>query len=266
MPLRLFALTLACLALPAAALAGPRVVSLDGCADQFVLALAPRADIAGLSWRADDGDSWLRDRAKGLPLVRTTTESVLGARPQLAVRYWGGDARLTASLEKRGVRVATIQEASDFDGVRANVRTVALALGRIPEGEALIAGMDRKLAASKDAWGGRRALYVTPGGFTAGKGTMVDAILRAAGLVSDAPDFYTPISLERVVLKTPVAFVQGFFDAFAAVNDRWGIGRHRAMRKAMAGRTAARLPGSVLGCPAWFAADGAEMLAAGRPK
>jgi iron complex transport system substrate-binding protein len=31
------------------------------------------------------------------------------------------------------------------------------------------------------------------------------------------------------------------------------------------GRTAAALPAAVLTCPAWFAADGAAMMAEGRP-
>ena len=50
----------AALALLAAgpAAAGPRVVSLDQCADQYVLALSAPADIAGLSYRADDADSF----------------------------------------------------------------------------------------------------------------------------------------------------------------------------------------------------------------
>ena len=36
-----------------------RVMALDQCADQYVLALAPDADLA-LSPRADDPDAWLR--------------------------------------------------------------------------------------------------------------------------------------------------------------------------------------------------------------
>ena len=257
----------AAMALAGAASAGPRVMSLDQCSDEFVLALTPRPDIVGLSFRADDGDSWLKEQAKGLPLRRVTTESVLAARPQVVVRYWGGDARLSNALTRRGMDVVNIKEASDFDGVRANVRTVAAALGRGSEGEALVAGMDRKLAAAHGAWGGRTGLYVTPGGFTAGAGTLIDAMLRAAGMknASQATG-YSALSLEHLVLFPPVAMVMGFFDGFARVNDRWGIGRHTAMQHVMAGRAVASLPGSELGCPGWFAADGALDLARRAPR
>ena len=143
------------LALAGAAGAGPRVVSLDQCADQFVLELVPRGDIAGLSYRAPAPDSYLREVAKGLPLRRADLESVLAARPVVVVREWGGDEGMIRRLQARGVRVVGIDDANDFDGVRANIRKVAAALGRAPEGEALIGRMDLELAAARGAWRGR---------------------------------------------------------------------------------------------------------------
>ena len=80
--------------MPMAAEAGPRVLSLDQCADQFVLALSPREAIVGLSTRADDADSRLRALAVGLPKRRVGLEPALAVRPQVVVRYWGGEPRL----------------------------------------------------------------------------------------------------------------------------------------------------------------------------
>lgn len=257
---------LAALAFAGSALAAsPRVMSLDSCADQYVLALSPRAAIVGLSARADDRDSYLRTAAAGLPVRRATTESVLAVRPDIVVRYWGGDARLDDALRRRGIAVVRIGEASDFDGVRANVRTVAAALDRRPAGEALVAGMDARLAAARGAWRGAPALYLTPSGFTTGPGSLVDAMMRAAGMTNLATgSTWKPIPLETLVLHPPAAFVLGFFDAFAVAMQRWGPGRHSALKARLAGRTAASLPATILGCPAWFAADGALILARAR--
>ena len=259
------ALALALAAAPAGA--GPRVMSLDQCADQYVMALAPRADIAGLSFRADDADSYLRKAAAGLPLRRADLETVLAARPQLVVRYWGGDAVLVRRLEARGVRVVRIEDAQDFDGVRGNVRRIAAALGRSAVGEALVGRMDADLARAKGAWRGRRALYLTPGGYTAGDDTLIGAMMRAAGLSSAAaaPGF-SPVPLERLVAEPPAAFVLGFFDPASMSVQRWSIGRHGALRRAMAGRPVVELPAAVLGCPGWFAADGALALARQAPR
>jgi len=245
-----------------AASAAPRVVSLDQCADQYVLALSPRADIVGLSYRADDDDSYLRAEAAGLPLRRASLEAVLASRPDVVVRYWGGDELMTRRLTARGVRVVKVEDTNDFDGVRANVRRVAQALDRAPQGEAIIARMDARLRAAKGAGAGRRALYLTPGGFTAGQGTLIDAMMTAAGLrnAASSPGF-APVSLERLVAHPPDAFVLGFFDRPALSVQHWSPGRRGALRKLMAGRTLATLPGAILGCPAWFAADGAQTLA-----
>lgn len=254
--------------LAAVACAGPaqaqRVMSLDSCADQYLLALAPRETIVGLSHRADRQDSFLRARAAGLPRRRATTESVLGARPDLVVRWWGGDARLVAALERRGIRTVRIDDATDFAGVRVNIRRVSAAVNRPAAGEALIRDMDAKLTASAGARRGQSALYLTPGGFTAGSGTLIDAILRGSGLVNAAPGpAFAAVPLERLALAPPRAVVLGFFDLAQRGADRWGPGRHATLQRATKGRVIAALPGAMVGCPAWFAADASQILAQG---
>lgn len=249
-----------------AAFAGPanaqRVMSLDSCADQYVLALAPRGAIVGVSPRADAPDSFLRAKAAGLPKRRTTLEAVLVAQPDVVIRQWGGDARLMAILDRRGVRTISLGDATDFDGVRTNVRQVAKTLNRKADGEALLARMDGDLARSAGAGRGRSAFYLTPGGYTAGPNTMIDAMLHGAGFSNaSAQPYFAPAPLERLVLNPPKAVVLGFFDLTRAGADRWGPGRHAALRKATRGRVIASLPGAMLGCSAWFAADGARALA-----
>lgn len=239
-----------------------RVMSLDQCGDQYALALAPDADLA-LSPRADDPDSWMREAAAGRRRVRPTLEAAIGFQPDVVVRYWGGDARLLARLEAEGVRVVTIEDATDFEGVRRNIRAAAAMLDAAPRGNVLIARMDARLreAAPAPAATERSALYLTAGGFTAGRGTLVDAILGAAGLTNlvTGPGF-APVSVERIVLWRPARFVLGFFDQ--SRGDWRGPGRHPAVRAASEGRITARLPAASLTCPAWFAADAAAMLKA----
>jgi iron complex transport system substrate-binding protein len=250
------------LSLAGASAAAPRVFSTDQCADQYVLALAPRGEIVGLSKRALNDDSNLRAFAAGLPERRPDLEAILGARPTLVVRYWTADARLPEALGRYGVRVVQIDEANDFPAIRANIRKVAAALGQAPAGAALIARMDASLAGSHGAWSGARALYLTPGGFTAGQGTLVGAMMAAAGLASVAGPGYAPVSLESLVLNPPSALVLGFFRDLAGGRQHWTIAGNGYLRSLARQRTIASLPGRLLGCPAWFAADGTAALAA----
>jgi iron complex transport system substrate-binding protein len=256
----------ALIAMAGAVHAAPRAVSLDQCADQYVLALSPRPSIAGLSPRALADDSFLREQAKGLPIVRADSEAILGARPTVVVRYWGGAPSLLTDLKRRGVAVVAIVDATDFAGVRANIRRVARALDAGPSGERLIAAMDAKLAAAAGAWGGRSAVYLTSGGATSGKGTLIDAMFAAAGLNNATQTTgYSELSLESLVARPPSAIVGGFFDSAATARQPWGIGRHRVLRDLMRRKALISLPGAILGCPAWFAADGVVAIAAAAP-
>ena len=241
-----------------------RVMALDQCADQYVLALRPDAELA-LSPRADDPDAWMREAAAGRRRVRPTLEAAIAFRPDVVVRYWGGEPRLLARLEATGVRVVTIADAIDFNGVREDIRAVSQGLGVPGRGEALTARMDATLrdAAPEPAARGRSALYLTAGGFTAGRGTLVDSILSAAGFANAAAGpFFAPVSVERIALFPPTRFVLGFFDQ--ARGDWRGPGRHPVVQRAARDRVAARLPAAALTCPAWFAADAAAMLKAGK--
>jgi iron complex transport system substrate-binding protein len=244
------------------AAAGPRVYSLDQCADQYVLALVPRGDIAALSHRADDADSYLRGEADGLPRRRASLEPILASRATVVVRYWGGDLMLARALEQRGVKVVTIDDATNFSGVRADIRKVSAALGQPAKGETLVGRMDAELSRAKGAGRNRPVMYMTSGGFTAGEGTLVGAMLSAAGLRNLAgTTFFEPVPLERLALSPPAALVLGYFDAAALAVQRWAFGRHHLVRKIARERTLTSLPSSILGCPAWFAGDGPALLA-----
>ena len=249
----------------APAVAAPRIVSLDQCADQYVLALAPRSEIVALSKRALNADSHERALAVGLAEQRANLEAALAARPTVVVRYWTAEARLPDALRRRGVAVVQIDEANDFGGIRANVRKAAAAFGEQARGEALIARMDAQLAASRGAWGGARALYLTPGGFTSGPDTLIASMMGAAGLapLAVAPG-YAPVPLERLVLAPPAALVLGFFRDIAGGYQHWTIAGNGYLQGLVRQRAIASLPGRLLGCPAWYAAEGSLALAQAR--
>ena len=252
---------LACGAVRAAE--APRVMSLDQCADQYVLALAPRASIVGISYRAADPDSYLHAEATGLPRRRATSEAILGAAPNVVVTYWGGDPLLFRTLSRGGVKVVQINEATDFEGVRDNVRQVAAALGQPGRGAALVARMDGQLARANGAWRGRPAVYLTSAGYTAGSGTLVHAILQSAGLHDAAQSSgFARASIERLLLDPPMALVLGFFDRYGLSQQNWGPGRQGMMGSLARTRAIDSLPGGLLGCPAWFAGDAVQSLGA----
>lgn len=239
-----------------------RIVSLDYCADQYVLKLAERRRIAAVSPDAAAEFSYMREAAAGIRQVRPRAEDVLLLRPDLIVRSYGGGAGATAMFEQAGVPVLQIGYAEDLASVRRVLGEVAAGLGEADRGAALQRDFDARLARLRRSAGGRRALYLTPGGVTTGAGSLVDAVLRAGGLrnfVTTAG--WGPLPLEQLAYRRPDAIVSAFFDTRWNRPDPWSAAAHPVVARAIAGKPAAALPGAWTACGGWFVLDAAERLA-----
>ena len=161
-----------------------------------------------------------------------------------------------------GVPVLQIGFADDIDGARATIRHVARGLGVPERGEKLIAEMDARLRAARVHAPGTRALYVTPAGYTAGPGTLVDELLAAAGLENfQSRRGWRPIPLERLAYETPDLAAEATFGEGANHEDAWTAFRHPVARRTMRSVPLASLDGATTSCGGWFLADAVATLA-----
>ncbi len=168
-----------------------RVVSMNLCADELVLRLADRDQVAAVTFLArDPGGSTVAERAAGVPLTRGLSEEIIALRPDLVVAG-SFTTRSTVGLLKRiGFPPLELGVPVDFSGVRAQIRTVAAALGHPERGARMIADFDGRLAeiGPPDRLPRLRALVMRPNAFTVAPGTLGDAILTAAGLINVAAE------------------------------------------------------------------------------
>jgi len=259
----LFALALA-LTQPAAA-APRRIVSLDYCADQFVLALADRDQIAALSRNSLRDDSYFRARARGIAQTRPTLEEVLALHPDLVVREWGGPWDAEAVYGRFGVPVLQVGDTPTFAAAREDLLDAARVIGRPQRGQAIARDLDARLARLNAAAPAHRppVMYLSAGGAVAGSGTLMDAVIAAAGgrnIRSGAS--WTVLPLERLAATPPAVVALGFFDTGRTAMDAWSPSRHPAVRRALAHARTVSLPAATISCQAWYAIDAAEILAA----
>src|SRR3984957_11188315 len=118
-----------------------RIVSLNTCADQFLIALADKTQIAALTKFARDPTlSFYADRARAYPISGGQAEAVLNLRPDLVIASPYDRAETVALLEGR-VSILALKPADSFDEVISDTRAVALAIGHPERGEALIRSM-----------------------------------------------------------------------------------------------------------------------------
>ena len=107
-----------------------RVVSLNMCADQLVIALADRSQIAGLTeWARDPELSFYADRAKNLPFTHRSAEEVLERRPDLVIGAPPGHGRSAAYYQRQGYLTGTGTLVDDMMH-RVGLVNIAARLGR----------------------------------------------------------------------------------------------------------------------------------------
>lgn len=245
-----------------------RIVSLDYCADQFVMKLADREHVLALSPDAGAPFSYMRDSAAGYPTVLSRAENVLVLEPDVVVRAYGGGPKAAGFFARSGVPVIQVGFPNSLDDVRATIRRIARGLGVAERGEAVVASMDARLAAirrSDDAQATRQqALYTTPAGFTAGPGTLVDEMLQEAGLANfQQARGWRQLPLERLAYHSPELVAFASFGMGSAHDRARTPARHPVARRRTQHVPVIPLDGATTSCGGWFLLDAVETLAAG---
>lgn len=209
---------LACAAPALAAMAGgkapetprvpQRVVSLNLCADQYLLALADRGQIAGLTHNAANPEmSAAARQVRGLTILDQSAERILAIEPDLLVGVPARRSAVMAALRNRHYATLDLKPADSFAMIREQTRLVARAVGHSARGEAVIARMEKELAALPRPGKGRVAAYYQRRGYLTGTGTLVDDLMQRAGLVNLAGKLgkqaVSSLSVEELVAAQP---------------------------------------------------------------
>lgn len=185
-----------------------RIVSLNLCADQLIVALADRGQIAGLTRYASDPDmSDVADRARSLPVFGGSAEEVMAADPDLVIGMPARRNSAIAVLASQHYTSVDLKSAHDYAGILASIREVARAVGHPERGEAMIARMNAGLAGLGTRGHGKVAAYYQRRGYMTGTGTLVDDLMNRVGLVNLAGKLGKPafsqMSLEEMAEAHP---------------------------------------------------------------
>lgn len=270
--IRLCAAFLACLMIlrPVSADPKPRAISLDYCADQFLLSLADRDQIMALTDDAIEDHSFYRDRAWGLPLFKAHPEHVLHMKPDVVVRYWGG-SKMLPFLNRAHIKVASAAYGTGAELLYKNIRIVAEALDQKKRAEQMIQNyqarlekVQRRSVSFTHRHKNLRAAYITPGGITAGQNTFVNDIIKQAGFTSFAEEInligWQPLPLEALIQNPPDVIIGSFFDMKKLHVSNWSLSRHHRIQKMIDSIPSILVPGRYLSCNGIFSADAAEYI------
>lgn len=252
-----------------AALAKPeRIVSMNLCTDQLVMLLADRERIVSVSYLAADSQvSALAGEVAGITINHGLAEEMLPMKPDLVLAGAFSTRPTVFLLRKLGYPVVELPVADNLDGIRANIRIVANAVGEVERGEAMIAAFDGKLPA-RAAGSGPSPLAVLywANGYTSGTGTLANAAVEAAGFRTLGRELRlagtSQLPLETLLAADADVLIMGQEREGAAMaNETF---RHPALRRAFAMRPKVRVPDYLWVCGTPFVAEAIARLSAAR--
>ncbi|GGF70457.1 cobalamin ABC transporter substrate-binding protein [Azorhizobium oxalatiphilum] len=272
---RIPSLVLAVAGLVAASTAAPaqapvakpqRIVSLNLCADELLVHLADRDAIASLTYLARDArGSTVAREAAGIPINHGLAEEIVPLKPDLVIAGVFTTRNTVSLLKKLGVPLLEIGIAHSPEEAAAQIRTVAERIGEPARGERLASDLLADFARLPPVPANRpTAVVVRPNGFTAGGGSMVDAVMTRAGLDNIAgrnpADRMGQLSVEQIVIARPDVLITDA-EPGAPPSLAQEVLRHPALA-AMPARKIS-VPGRLWACAGPELAQAAAILAAG---
>jgi iron complex transport system substrate-binding protein len=208
------------------------IVSNNPCIDAILAQIAAPGQIGAVSVYSHGADSgsaplaWARAR----PALGTSAEEIIAARPRLVLTGNLASTGTNAALAKAGVVTLGIGVPASVTESEAQIRVVASAIGRVAQGEALVARIE---AAMWKGSGLESAIIWQTGGFVAGKGTLQDELLSRAGYRNASATYglkqWDQLPLETIINNPPdVIFMptSGRGDDARALAARMRILRH----------------------------------------
>ncbi len=245
---------------PATTAAPARVVSMNVCTDQMAMLVAAPGQLASVSWLArEPSTSAMAAEAEAYPVNHGQAEEIFVMQPDL-VLAGAFTARPAVELLRRlGFEVIEFSPETSIEDIRANLRRMGTALGQEARAEAVVAEFDAVLAAVPQATGDApRAAIFEANSYTAGSGSLSDAVLRAAGFANVAGELgvrgVAHLPLEVLVMAGPDVVISG--DRYQPPSVGEAILDHPALRHVQAGAAPAMVSDAawVCGTPATAAA------------
>jgi iron complex transport system substrate-binding protein len=221
------------------------VVSTTLCTDGYVHAfpeLEPR--LAALSWQSKSALSLTPEHLRSLPQTDSNPERALLWQNTIQISSSGGSGDID------------LKWGENFETVWENLELISTTLSLPSPSHELKA----RLSSIKPIKPRQKVLYLDRSGATAGPGTFVHEVIRAAGAVNviETPGWQSP-DIEMLIQYDPDIIITSFMDSdYSGVNDL--AFRHKALSQKIASLPQIQIPGKYWPCAGPGLVDAAEQL------
>jgi iron complex transport system substrate-binding protein len=164
----------------------PRVVSINPCADAVLVRVAEPAQILALSHYSHDpqATSIPLDVARRFRVTSGTAEEVVALAPDFVMSGPHVSPSTIFALERMKIRIMKFPVAESVAESEQQIRRIASAVGAPERGEAIVASIERAIAAARAQPGAEQrvsAVIWQGGGMVPGQGTLANELLQLTG-------------------------------------------------------------------------------------
>jgi iron complex transport system substrate-binding protein len=251
-----------------------RIASLNLCTDSMLFELAdPKHIVSVTSLSRNDELSHFSGLARKLPINRGLAEEIIALEPDLVLTGSYTATGTSTLLSRFGYRVMTFQPALSLAEFRSSFLRLAEAIGEHKKAVRLLARMDNDIAAigRRSNVDRPRAIIYRPNGFSPGRRSLANEMLKVAGVANLADEFGIEyggfVPLEQLVTSRPdIIILDDRKQRFPALADM--ILAHPALRisesQSWVGAHSMRIniAEKFWACGGTFIADAASHLAA----
>ncbi|MEQ8658930.1 MAG: ABC transporter substrate-binding protein [Hyphomicrobiales bacterium] len=193
-----------------------RIVSLNMCTDQLLLALADPDQIVGLSrFAGDERLSYVAEQAAPYPQLPAAAEAVIALEPELVLTGRFTDRAAKEMLARFDYRVEEVPFVRSLEDAREAIGLVAEMVGHPDRGQALIDDLDAALA---DAQSQEElsALIIQRRGYATGTASLAGDLLAALGVRLASEDLVGArggfADLETIIRAEPDVLITATLD------------------------------------------------------
>lgn len=245
-----------------------RIVSLSLCTDQVLLMLVEKARIAALTDLAlDPNYSYMWQAAEGIPFHHGLAEEVVPLAPDLIIGSAFATGNSVQMLRQLNYPVKTYSSPATLQEVEQFTRDIGAAVGEPERAEQIITNMRNEIAKAKAMVAGKPkllAISYAPNGFTAGKHTLKNEIIEAAGYRNLAAElgieYYGNLGVEQLLQARPDVIIMDE-DLPNQNSLAQQFTSHPALQRLLGERGPTRIPSNYWLCPGPLASKAVLALA-----
>ena len=187
-----------------------QVVSINPCVDAMLMRIADPGQIAGISHYSQDprATSIKLDQAMRFTATSGTAEEVVALAPDIVIAGDHVAPSTIGALKRLAIPLVQVGVPDSIAQSKAQIRTIAAAIGQDERGEQLVMEIDSAVAAARSP-GGKpvTALIWQGGGVVPGSGTLASELLDTTGFRNMSADYglklWDVLPLEPLVANPP---------------------------------------------------------------